>query len=73
MLLSGIGTAHITGDTDTTGEWTLSAQTLGVAQFTFSSTSQVPIPAADSANTIMLLGGALCGCALVQRKIKVKN
>ncbi|HEX3797139.1 MAG TPA: hypothetical protein VH413_00445 [Verrucomicrobiae bacterium] len=68
MLLSGMGTAFITGETPTSGEFMLSAQTIGVATFTFSSTTEVPVP--DNANTVMLLGGVLFSCALVQRKFK---
>jgi|SRR5579872_2044316 len=73
LLLSGLGTAHITGpglqELDTTGSWTFSAQTLGLATFTFSSTTTVPnqsVP--DSGSTALLLGGTLLGLGFVARK-----
>jgi len=71
ILLSGLGTAHITGELDTAGLWDFSAQTEGVSTFTFSSTTQVPPPSSvpDGANTALLLGAAFCGIALVQRKM----
>ncbi len=73
LLLSGFGTAHITGPgsdkTDTEGHWNFSAQTLNVATFTFSSTTTVPPPSVpDGGTTVLLLGGSLCGLALIKRK-----
>ena len=76
LLLSGIGTATITGPgTDklaTSGLWNLSAQTFGVSTFTFSSTTQVPNPrtVADDGATAILLGGALCGLGIFGRKVR---
>jgi hypothetical protein len=71
LLVSGMGVAHITGETDTMGEWDFSSQTEGVATFTFSGTTTVPFGAPDNANTVMLLGGLMCGFAVVQRKMKI--
>jgi hypothetical protein len=75
LLLSGLGTAHITGETDTSGLWNFSSQTFGESTFTFSSTTQVPPPSpsssvSDGGSTAMLLGAAFCGLALVQKKLK---
>ena len=74
LLLSGLGTAYITGPgldkIPTTGLWNLSAQTLGVSTFTFSSTTQVPTNVADGGSTLMLLGVALCAFGFIQRKLK---
>lgn len=73
LLLSGFGTAHITGPgpvkTDTFGEWNFSAQTLKLATFTFSSTTTViPRPVPDGGTTMLLLGGTFCALAFVQRR-----
>ena len=73
LLLSGIGTAFITGPglnfLATTGTWDLSAQTLNLATFTFSSTTSIPsVP--DGGTTATLLGGSLFGLALIGRKQK---
>ena len=74
LLLSGIGTAIITGPglnfLDTTGSWNLSAQTLNLATFTFSSTTTVPAGVPDGGTTATLLGGSLVGLALIGRKQK---
>lgn len=74
LLLSGLGTAIITGPgldfLATTGTWNLSAQTLNLATFTFSSTTTVPNSVPDSGTTATLLGGSLLGLALVGRKQK---
>jgi len=74
LLLSGLGTAHITGPgldkLPTTGLWNLSAQTFGVSTFTFSSTTQVPTNVLDGGSTAMMLGLALCAFGLVKRKLK---
>ncbi len=71
ILISGMGTAQITGELDTPGLWDFSAQTEGVSSFTFSSTATVPAPSSvpDGANTALLLGGAFCGMAFLQRKM----
>ena len=73
LLLSGLGTAHITGPgvekLDTSGHWNFSAQTLGLATFTFSSTTTVPPPAVpDGGASVVLLGGSLLGLGLMGRK-----
>ncbi len=75
LLLSGIGTARITGPGSekipTTGLWNLSAQTFGVSSFTFSSTTQVPAPnrVPDGGSTALMLGGVLVGFGLLRRKV----
>jgi hypothetical protein len=73
LLLSGIGTAHITGPglekMDTTGRWDLSAQSLGLSSFTYSSSMVIPpqsVP--DDGTTVVLMGAALCGLAFMNRK-----
>jgi hypothetical protein len=73
LLLSGLGTAHITGPgvdkLDTAGQWNFSAQTLGVSTFTFSSTTTVPTQGVpDAGSTGAMLGGALLGLGLMVRK-----
>lgn len=73
LLLSGLGTAHITGpeiDTlDTSGHWSFSAQSLDLSTFTFSSTTKVlahGVP--DGGTTSAMLGGTLLGLGLIGRK-----
>jgi hypothetical protein len=78
LLLSGMGTVMITGPglnyLNTTGAWNLSAQTLGVSTFTFSSTTTVPAAAVpDGGTTAAMLGGSLLGLALINRKPKQSN
>jgi len=73
LLLSGLGTAHITGPgvdkLDTSGHWNFSAQTLDLATFTFSSTTTVPPPGVpEGGPTVAMLGGALLGLGLIRRK-----
>ena len=74
LLLSGIGTAIITGPgldfLNTTGTWNLSSQTLGESSFTFSSTTSVPNSVPDGGTTATLLGASLVGLAFVGRKQK---
>ena len=74
LLLSGIGTAIITGPgldfLNTTGTWNLSAQTLNLATFTFSSTTTVPNSVPDGGTTATMLGASLFGLALIGRKQK---
>ena len=74
LLLSGIGTALIAGPgldfLATTGHWDLSAQTLSLATFTFSSTTSIPFSVPDGGTTATLLGGSLFGLALIGRKKK---
>jgi hypothetical protein len=73
LLLSGLGTAHITGPgvdkLDTAGQWNFSAQTLGLANFTFSSTTTIPthgVP--DGGSTVAMLGTAFLGLSFLSRK-----
>lgn len=74
ILLSGLGTAHITGTgvdkMDTSGNWSFSAQSLDLATFTFSSTTaaapQHGVP--DGGTTVVMLGSALLGLQLIRRK-----
>jgi hypothetical protein len=73
LLLSGLGTAHITGPggllETATGNWDFSAQTLGLATFTFSSTTSIPTQSVpDGGTTVVLLGASLLGLGLVGRK-----
>ena len=73
LLLSGTGTAHITGtgsnSQDTTGNWNFSAQTLGLSTFTFSSSTTIPAATVpDGGSTVIMLGASLLGLGLVGRK-----
>lgn len=74
LLLSGTGTAHITGPglqkLATEGHWDFSAQTLGQSTFTYSSSSIVPTPSGvpDGGTTVSLLGAVMLGLGLVGRK-----
>lgn len=73
LLLSGLGTAHITGPgvdkLDTTGRWDFSAQTLGVSSFTFSSTTMTPAPSVpDGGSTAVMMGASLLGLGLIRGK-----
>ncbi len=74
LLLSGSGTAIITGPgldfLNTTGTWNLSAQTLDLATFTFSSTTSVPNAVPDGGTTATLLGASVLGLAFIGRKQK---
>ena len=76
ILLSGLGTAHITGagvdKQDTTGNWNFSAQTLGVASFTFSSTTTVAAQGVpDGGSSVAMLGAAFLGLGWIKRKLIV--
>lgn len=76
LLLSGLGTAHITGQglekLDTTGNWNFSAQTLGGASFTFSSTTTVAAQGVpDGGSTGALLGATFLGLGWFKRKLIV--
>lgn len=63
--ISGTGIAHITGFDDTVGTWEVTATGSGTT-FTFgASTSAVP----DGGTTVLLLGAALSGLALVRRRL----
>ena len=73
LLLSGLGTAHITGPgvdaLDTTGSWNFSAQTLGTASFTFSSSTTAAAQAVpDGGSSVAMLGGAFLGLGWLKRK-----
>jgi hypothetical protein len=73
LLLSGLGTALITGPgmekLNTTGTWDFSSQTLGQTSFTFSSTTTVPAAAVpDGGSTVAMLGASLLGLSIMKRK-----
>lgn len=72
LLLSGLGTAHITGPglekLDTTGHWDFSAQTLGRATFTFSATITGPTHVPDGGTTVAILGWVVLGLGWMSRK-----
>ena len=73
LLLSGLGTARITGPgvdkLDTSGSWSFSAQSLGLSTFTFSSTTMVPpVSVPEAGTTLGMLGGVLLGLGLMSRK-----
>ena len=75
LVLSGLGTAHITGPgTDklaTPGMWNFTGQTLGVSSFTFSSSADVAakqnVP--DGGTTVALLGCGMLGLSLLKLKV----
>ena len=73
ILLSGLGTAHITGPgsdkLDTSGHWSFSAQTLDLATFTSPTTSaSAPRGVPDGGTMVAMLGGAFLGLGLIRRK-----
>lgn len=72
ILLSGFGTAYITGPgvekLPTDGLWNFSAQTQGQATFTFSSTTSVPTPVPDGGATWAMLSSILFGFGVLKRK-----
>jgi hypothetical protein len=73
LLLSGLGTALITGPgmekLNTTGTWNFSSQTLGQTSFTFSSTTTVPAAAVpDGGSTVAMMGASLLGLSIMKRK-----
>lgn len=75
LLLSGLGTAHITGPgldyTATTGTWDFSAQTQGLSTFTYSSTTVItPSSVPDGGSTVALFGASMIGLGLMGRKQK---
>lgn len=70
ILLSGIGTAHITGFLDTVGHWDFSAQTQNLASFTFSATTTATAVVPDGGTTVAMLGASFLGICLVSRKLK---
>lgn len=67
--ISGSGIAHISGFADTIGTWTVTATGAGVdftfGAFTGSDTGGV----ADGGTTVLLLGTALSGVALLRKKM----
>ena len=67
ISMSGTGIAHITGFTDTPGNWYFSANgSQGTASFSASTqTSPVPLPAA-----MLLFGPGLAGLAAMRRRLK---
>ena len=66
LVLNGTGTVYLTGYDATPGTWSFSADATG-AVFNFSSTVTTGVP--DGGMTLMLLGSALTGLALIRRKI----
>jgi len=65
--IGGTGFASITGFANTPGTWTLTATQTG-ASFTFASTAGVgPVP--DNGTTLILLGAALSGLALIKARL----
>jgi hypothetical protein len=75
LLLSGQGTAYITGPgTDylpTSGTWDFSSQSQGQTSFTYSSTTMVPsVSVPDSGSTMSMMGASLIGLFVIGRKQK---
>jgi hypothetical protein len=70
LVLTGLGTAFLTGFDSTPGLWSFSAdRNLGETVFSFSSTTQVPPPSVpDSGSTVALLGSALVAMGLISRR-----
>lgn len=75
LLLSGLGTAIITGPgtayLPTTGSWNFSSQSQGQTSFTYSSTTTVPgssVP--DGGSTVAMLGTAMIGLVILRRRQK---
>lgn len=67
--ISGTGVAHITGFGDTVGTWTVTATGSGV-NFTFGAfTGAGSGGVADGGTTVLLLGTALSGVALLRKKM----
>jgi hypothetical protein len=67
LTLRGTGVLHMTGFTDTLGDWIFTANSLG-GTFSFSaSNSALGLP--DGGTTAILLGAALSGLALLRRKL----
>lgn len=72
LSIEGAGLAHIDGFTDTPGTWNITANQLGGATFSFSSSTFVvgkPVP--DGGTTLIMLGGGLLVLALIRRTLKV--
>jgi hypothetical protein len=66
IVIEGTGMAKITGYEDTDGEWIITANKRG-GSFSFASSASAPTP--DGGLTLILLGGALSGLALIRRKL----
>jgi hypothetical protein len=65
LTLHGTGTMHLTGFDDTPGTWVFSGNQSGQTLSFSSSNGNVP----DGGMTVMLLGAALSGLALIRRKL----
>ncbi len=75
ILLSGTGTAYITGPgTDyqpTSGTWDFSSQSEDLSSFTYSSTTIVPAQSVpDGGSTLALMGASMIGLVVIRRKCK---
>ena len=67
VTLSGSGMIHLAGFDDTFGNWSFSADATSPADFNWSSTTTGQAP--DGGTTVMLLGAALSGLAIIRRKL----
>ncbi len=66
LNIQGTGIAHITGFQDTVGTWTVTSTGSGTT-FTFGALTQSgDVP--DGGTTVLLLGGALSGLALLRKR-----
>jgi len=65
ITLWGVGTAAITGYSDTGGNWVITGNNLGV-NFTFSASTDVP----DGGTTALLVGLGMLGMGVVARRRK---
>ena len=72
LILTGEGTLHLDGFDNTPGYWRFSSQQ-GDTTFSFSSSNGALTPVnagvPDGGTTVMLLGAALSGLALIRRKL----
>ena len=72
LILTGEGTLHLSGFDNTPGYWRFSSQQ-GDTTFSFSSSNGALTPSnagvPDGGTTVMLLGAALSGLALIRRKL----
>lgn len=75
LSIEGAGVAHIDGFTDTPGTWNITANQLGGATFSFSSSAFVVDPPSsqvpDGGVTLIMLGGGLLALAAVRRTLKI--
>lgn len=69
LTLHGLGTLHLTGDSNTLGSWVMTANQ-GGGTFSFSSSNQA-IP--DGGTTVALLGIALAGIEGVRRMFRARK